>query len=209
MAKTQLTEETGEEMMKVLTDLNAIDPELWSKHRLIWCQSLVDDIADVYKNRRRPLPVKPIVTEGNAITTEGNAITTEQSKLKETKAKNTKSQALKKEPDPLNELRAKVFEGLRERRGNKSPVPGAEAKGITWMLKQDYTVEEILSAYDVLKRDKFWADKFLSMQSVKTQIGEVRKGRHGAHQQDNSSRGGFGEFRAIKSGPGEPDGDEN
>jgi len=97
-------------------------------------------------------------------------------KKKETIQKK-RNQAIKKSPDPLNEFRKKVFEGLKERRGNNSPVPGAEATAINWMLKQEYTVEQILNSYDVLKRDPFWADKFLSMQSVKTQIGEMVKKR--------------------------------
>ena len=99
--------------------------------------------------------------------------------------KNIKNQTLNKEPDPFNEFRKKVFEGLKERRGNQSPVPGAEAKAMTWLLKQGYTVEQILNAYDVLKGDQFWADKFLNMQSVKTQIGEISKakgGKGGTHR---------------------------
>jgi len=95
------------------------------------------------------------------------------------------NQALKKSPDPLNEFRKRAFDGLKERRGTISPVPGAEAKAITWMLNQGYSVEQILNAYDKLKKEKFWADQFLNMQSVKKQIGEIfKKGRQGgAHQQ--------------------------
>lgn len=100
LAKTRLNEETGEEMMKVLADLGAIDPELWSKHRLIWCQELVDSIADVYKNRRRPIPARPTTTEQNAITTDDNALTTgesTQSKVKKSKVNNTKKQSIYQE----------------------------------------------------------------------------------------------------------------
>jgi hypothetical protein len=66
---------------------------------------------------------------------------------------------------------------VQERRGNNSPVPGAEAKAITWMLKEIWAVGEILDAYDALEQKSFWfwVDKFLNMQSVKKQIGEVIK----------------------------------
>ncbi len=69
----------------------------------------------------------------------------------------------------------KVFEGLKERRGIPSPQAAAEAVGIRWMLHQNFTVEQILSSYDYLKTDMFWMGKFLSMQSLKTQINDVVK----------------------------------
>lgn len=89
------------------------------------------------------------------------------------------NQVAKKPPAPFSEDRAKIFEGLKERRGYSSPMPGAEAKATTWMLKQGYTGEQILGAYDALKQDEFWRNKLLNMQSVKAQIGEIAKGRHG------------------------------
>ena len=36
-----------------------IDPELWFNSRVIWCQALVDNVADAYKNRVCPLPGRP------------------------------------------------------------------------------------------------------------------------------------------------------
>ena len=80
------------------------------------------------------------------------------------------------EPPDFNEWRKKVFEGLKTRRGYNSPNAGAEAGAITWMLKQGYTVENILAAHDKLKQEPFWAAKFLNMQSLKSQIGELQKG---------------------------------
>ena len=80
-----------------------------------------------------------------------------------------------KTPDPFNEDRKKVFEDLVTFRGYKSPNPGGEAKAITWMLKQGYTVKQIMSCHAVLKKTNFWEDKFLAMMHVKTQIGEHLK----------------------------------
>lgn len=92
LAKTQLTEEIGTEIMGVLVELDAIDPELWLEHRVIWCQNLVNNIAEAYKNRRRPIPVRPVFTTRKPNTTDNNPITTgdkPQTKLKETKLKET------------------------------------------------------------------------------------------------------------------------
>ncbi len=94
----------------------------------------------------------------------------------------------KKPPDPVTQARKHVFDGLKERRDYNSPQAGAEAKAITWMLKQGYMVEQILGAYDKLKQDEFWRDKLLSMQSVKAQIGEIFRERR-QHEQRESRDG--------------------
>ncbi len=69
----------------------------------------------------------------------------------------------------------KVFEGLKERRGIPSPQAAAEAVAIRWMLKHGFTVEQIMKTHDHLKNKPFWEDKFLNMQSVKSQINDVLK----------------------------------
>lgn len=75
LAKTQLSAEIGEEIMATLTELEAIDGELW-KHRVIWCENLVKNIASVYVNRKKELPARPVITGSNPITTNNNPITT-------------------------------------------------------------------------------------------------------------------------------------
>lgn len=86
-----------------------------------------------------------------------------------------KKQEGPKTPDPLTEKRAKVFEELKKRRGYNSPCAALEAKAITWMLKQGYTVEQVMKAHDILTKQPFWKAKFLNMQSVKNQIGAILK----------------------------------
>jgi len=78
LAKTGVNELLGVEILKLLVEMQAIDENLW-KSRVIWCQKLVDNIADVYRNRRRELPQKPIITNSNSITTESNGLTTDES----------------------------------------------------------------------------------------------------------------------------------
>ncbi len=91
LAKTGVNELKGVEILNLLVEMQAIDKELWAS-KLIWCQNLVDNLADVYKNRRRELPLKPIIMENKEITTVEKGITTEentQSKVKQSKVKNT------------------------------------------------------------------------------------------------------------------------
>jgi len=90
IAKMGVDEITTVEIMNILVEMEAIDKDLWCS-KVIWCQKLVDNVADVYKNRRRETPRKPISTNSKEITTGRNGITTGQStqrKGKETKLNN-------------------------------------------------------------------------------------------------------------------------
>ncbi|OBW62617.1 MAG: hypothetical protein A9183_06915 [Dehalococcoides mccartyi] len=65
LAKTRVNEISGEKILGILVFLGQIDKELWETRRIIWCQKLVDNFADVYSKRKRPLPLKPF-TEHNS-----------------------------------------------------------------------------------------------------------------------------------------------
>lgn len=95
--ETRVSNEIAEDIMLLLCKLDAIDSELWLNHRVVWCQNLVDRIADAYKNRRREVPEKPVITDRNPISTDENpqgavvsTVENPQTKLKETKLKETK-----------------------------------------------------------------------------------------------------------------------
>lgn len=68
VTKMGVTAETTVEIMVLLVEMGDIDRDLW-EHTIIWWQELVDDLAEVYKNRRREIPSKPIITGNNVITT--------------------------------------------------------------------------------------------------------------------------------------------
>ena len=92
VAKMGISEITTVEIMNLLVEIEAIDQELWQS-KLVWCQNLVNNLADVYKNRRREIPQKPITTGNNAISTGNNGITTgvnTQSKVNKSKQKESK-----------------------------------------------------------------------------------------------------------------------
>lgn len=76
LAKMGVDELRGVEIMNLLVEMKAIDPEIWQS-KLIWCQNLVNNLADVYKNRRQELPQKPVSTGNNAITTGNLPLETE------------------------------------------------------------------------------------------------------------------------------------
>jgi hypothetical protein len=67
-AKTRLSYCSCNEILNTLCILKAIDQELWSK-RVIWCQNFVDNISDVYKNRKVSVPIKPVKIELSPVET--------------------------------------------------------------------------------------------------------------------------------------------
>lgn len=144
LAKTGVDELTGVEIMKLLVEMNAIDKDLWAS-KLIWCQNLVNNVSEVYKNRRREIPQKPVITKDNAITTGDNAITTDESthsKVKESKVNNTIL------PDFINK---EIWEDFLEARKKKRAAPTPHA--VVLLIKK---LEEFHNAGDdaneVLKR---------------------------------------------------------
>jgi len=108
ISKMGVDEITTVEMLNLLVEMQAIDKELWEL-KLIWCQNLVNNLTEVYKNRRRELPQKPVTTERNPITTERNPITTvvsTQSKVKKSRVEkvNKNSNNKQKFGESLNVL---------------------------------------------------------------------------------------------------------
>jgi hypothetical protein len=57
----QQDEEKALDILNILSDLKAIDPELW-KSRIIWSDNFVNNIKLTYVNRRRDIPPKPVTT---------------------------------------------------------------------------------------------------------------------------------------------------
>ena len=120
VAKLGLDEITIVEMLNLLVEMQAIDKELWAS-KLIWCQNLVDNLADVYKNRRREIPQKPISTCSNGITTCSNSNDTIGCKIttmnipqsKEEESRINKKEIVKKDTTSLEKKIDKLVNDLR------------------------------------------------------------------------------------------------
>ncbi len=68
-AKTKTDEETAAKIMSVLVRLGEVDKELWEQNRIIWVQSFVDSLADLYERRKSELPHRPNCKTVNAAET--------------------------------------------------------------------------------------------------------------------------------------------
>lgn len=141
----------------------------WSEHQSIR--------ADRYKPSRLPPPDNQVTTTG--IPPDNQVTTTGIHKLREDKLSkyNIDNRVLKKYPPHFIELRKQVFTGLKERRDYVSRQPGAEAKAISQMLAEEFTPEQILQGYDLIKKQPFYQNKNLSMMQVRKDIHEVLKGK--------------------------------
>ena len=115
LARTHVDKDTCEAIMKLLITLKAIDPSLW-KRKIIWCQNLVDNIADAYRNRTTGIPQKPSINgqkpEPTGITDVNNEVSdtdNPQSKLNYTKVKNIIPEWIDKEAwEAFIEMRKKI-----------------------------------------------------------------------------------------------------
>ena len=60
LAKARVDGPQAENMLTLLATLDAIDKKLWRDRKVVWCQNLVDRIAEVYAKRKQGAPVKPV-----------------------------------------------------------------------------------------------------------------------------------------------------
>lgn len=59
LAKAKVDEEQGNRMLDVLADVEAIDKELWEKHRVVWSDNFAERLEPLYSRREDSLPTKP------------------------------------------------------------------------------------------------------------------------------------------------------
>ena len=57
--RTHLDENVTDEILNLLADLRAIDPDLWRENRVIWSDNFVRELTPVYQKRRVTIPAKP------------------------------------------------------------------------------------------------------------------------------------------------------
>ncbi len=58
LAYTNVDDQKAEAILDKLKTLKKIDKKLW-KNRILWCQTFVDNLKEVYRKRKRSLPSKP------------------------------------------------------------------------------------------------------------------------------------------------------
>ena len=172
LAKVKVNEETAIDMLNLLNDVEAIDKQLWKKHRVVWIQNFVDGIASVYKKRNRPVPEKPIF-KGDVIVKESPQETT--TDLKKMYAKDSLEYYL------ARFLQSKIKEG------NKAFIVKGERQIQKWAHDIDLMIRvdkrnprELAYIIKWATEDNFWSGNILSASKLRKQYAQLWKkaGRH-------------------------------
>lgn len=155
-----------------LNGIEYLDIPSWLEHQLIRKDRYKPSTLPSFPDGSQPAPT--CQPTDNQLTTTGLR---KISKVKLSKDNIILHSKELKFPPEFIKLRKQVFEGLKTRREYKSPNPAKEVQAINWMLKEGFAPDQILTTYDKMKKDRFWQDKHLDMQSVKKQIGQLIKGK--------------------------------
>jgi hypothetical protein len=111
--KFRVSEEIATEILDMLARLETIDAELWTSHRVIWCQNFVDQLAGVYSKRKVAAPEKPDKRDsryenaGNADVTD---TITPQSKVEESIGEDSRGEESSNSGKPESEYPPKFLE---------------------------------------------------------------------------------------------------
>ncbi len=163
-------------MLDLLAKLGAIDPELWVK-KVIWCQKLVDGIADVYtRNRHLSVPERPLnyaeESHAKAITTQVNP----QSKVKESKVKESISSSENK----VSDIALKLADKLKSLILINNPTGKVPKNLKRWaddidrMIRLDKRTEaEIEAIITFSQQDSFWHANILSGQKLREKYDQL------------------------------------
>ena len=196
LAKLGVNDITGVEMMKLLVEMQAIDKELWEQG-IIWCQKLVDNIADVYKNRRREIPSKPLSTGLKLITTPPKLITTgvnTQSKVKEIKGKETKEEDVSLSIEDVYEVYKKEIMGSLD---ESASIPEDIEKELELATKK-FTAPWVIAAIreGVKRKAKSWRYITMILSNWAREEREAKfpanKGPRGKQDPDKYIKGKYG-----------------
>lgn len=68
-AKARLDEDKCIEILDCLSDINAIDSELWRKEKKVWCQKFVNGLLDLYGRRKVETPTKERALQNSTLIT--------------------------------------------------------------------------------------------------------------------------------------------
>jgi hypothetical protein len=83
-----------------------------------------------------------------------------------------------REKTPANDTRAPsehqaIIDSYIDELGYRPAAMGREGKWAKWLVANHYSPTQVIECYRHLKRDKYWRDKFVSLQKVAEQIAEV------------------------------------
>ncbi len=127
LAETSVSEDIANKVLQLLSDIGAIDPELYLT-KIIWVQNLIDNLGDVFTRRRNgATPERPVIANINPVNV---------NKKPQTRLDKTRQDQTKKKYGEFNNvlLTDKEYQKLKERFTDytekiESLSAGLESKG--------------------------------------------------------------------------------
>jgi len=160
-AETKFPAEETQNILDLLSRLNAIDRELW-KHRIIWCQKFVDNIAEAYRKRKlQGVPERPVFefpAENTVFLPEENQFPAEDiNKLNKTILNDTKQDKTKQD-DTQNKneiLCAEIITAWNEIINQKVRITEKRKPHIKKRIQEWKDIETVKSIFLRIKDSKF------------------------------------------------------
>jgi len=113
-AKTRVSEVMATEILDTLSQVDAIDADLW-RQKIIWVQKFSDRLSDVFHKRGAETPNKPNFCNENPTKTAQSVAESTQSKVKESKVNKSKEESTPDEPatEPRQKDIGDLYEQVR------------------------------------------------------------------------------------------------
>lgn len=147
LAKTSFNEVNANILLNLLSDLDAIDPELWKKHRIIWSRNFVDNLKEVYQRRNENLIDKEgllHLCKQKPLPSEVNADINPQSKVNNTKLNKSKE-----------DIYSPVISFLNKKLNTTYKSTSKKTKGlINARLKEGFTLQDFKTVIEI--KTKQW-----------------------------------------------------
>jgi hypothetical protein len=177
-SKCRVNDISATEILGMLASVDAIDMELWGK-KIIWVQNFCDHVADVFKKRGTEIPVRPHFCDRNDTTPVDIGNKSTQSKVKESKVKESIPPTEKKLPDESLAIANDLFTFHRDRidPGYKVKPTAIEnwAKDIDKLNRLDgRSWDDIRKLVDYVKQPgQFWATNVMSGDALRDKFQRI------------------------------------
>lgn len=182
----KIDEATVEKILGTLSDLGNIDKELWEQQRIIWCQSLVDNLKDVYAKRTVSIPTRPTTARATPTETEPEA---EQEPDPEAEPKEEPKRTRSKRTSCLTVKQMELFERFYSIYPKKADRGIAE-KAWHKLDPDEAMTEQIVQAVENAKK---YDSRFRERQFTPNPASWLNaKGYLNEYSQEDSSYGGYG-----------------
>lgn len=201
-AKTHMDKDKCQEILDLLSRLEAIDGELWEGNRVVWSDNFVANISDAYRNRTIETPSKPSFLRKKPHSNEVIDETlqekpTDDMRVYEMKGEESKESG-KKTPSFADDHPAKILTlELKEKILSNDPKAKIPDNIDKWVLHMDRLIrldgrsfDEIQSVIHWCQSDDFWSANILSTKKLREKFTQLKlqKERNNGTKADNNKK---------------------